>query len=203
MTAARRTALVITIAVAGAVLAGCAQLNGAAVSATASPTRSVPIVTASRYPSQASSGAHPAVPMGRPPSHAGVDRVALAGVRAIEGSDTSVDADPNDTLRRAAAWLTPAFAARVRAFPPVAAPGAAWNAWSTHRAYLEVTVSLAGDDHRPDSQHAAYRQVAVVLRPVGRDGWRGRPQTRVVFVSLAAVRGRWRLAAERSTEGGR
>jgi hypothetical protein len=138
----------------------------------------------------------------RPAAGAGVDRVALASVRAIEGSDTTVDADPNDTVRRAAVWLTPAFAAWVRAYPPVAVPGAAWNGWSAHRAYLRVTVSLTGDGHQSDSTRVAFRQVVAVLHPIGRHGWQGQPLTRVVFVSLATVRGQWRLAAERSTGEG-
>lgn len=200
MTAARSTALGM-VGVAGVVLAGCARLTAPTVLPSSSPTRSVRAFTASPYPSKVSS-AGPATPVPRPAVGAGVDWVALAGVRATEGSDTTVDADPNDTMRRAAEWLTPAFAARARAYPPVSVPGAVWNSWAAHRAYLRVTVSLAGDDHRPDSAGAAYRQVVAVLHPVGRDGWRGRPLTRVVFVSLATVRGQWRLAAERSTDGG-
>lgn len=201
MTAAARSTAMAIVGVAGVVLAGCARLTAPAVAPSSSPTRSVRAFTASPYPSRAS-GARTAIPVPRPPAGAGVDRVALAGVRAIEGSDTTVDADPNDTVRRAAAWLTPAFAARVRAYPPVAVPGAAWNGWAAHRAYLKVTVSLADDDHRTDSTGAAYRQVIAVLHPVGRDGWRGRPLTQVVFVSLATVRGQWRLVGEQSTDGG-
>jgi len=122
--------------------------------------------------------------------------VALAAVKAIESSDTRLDADPNDTAKRASAWLTPAFAQQVRAYPPVAAPGATWNRWAAHHAYVEVTTSLAGDDHPVDSATAAYRQVVAVLHPVGRDGWVGPAQTVVVFVTLTPVHGQWRLANE-------
>jgi hypothetical protein len=197
---ARRTALTV-VGVAGVILAGCGQFTAVTGSPTPAPKRSVQAFTASPYPSKVA-GARAAMPDSRPGVNAGVDRVALAGVRAVEASDTAADAEPNDTVRRAAAWLTPAFVARVRAYPPVAAPGASWNAWAAHRAYLKVTVSLTGDDHRADSTRVAYRQVVAVLHPVGRDGWRGQPLTRVVFVSLATVRGQWRLAAERSTGEG-
>ena len=95
---------------------------------------------------------------------------ALAGVKAIESSDTTVDDDPHDTVQRASAWLTPAFAAQVKAFPPVAAPGATWNAWAAHRAYVTVTTSLGGDEHPTDTATTAYRQViAVRMERRGRD----------------------------------
>ena len=37
--------------------------------------------------------------------------------------------------------------------------------------------------------------VRAVLRPIGRDGWVGRAQTLVLFVTLAPVHGLWRLAS--------
>ena len=124
---------------------------------------------------------------------------ALFGVRAIESADTAVDADPHDTVQRAALWLTPAFAAQVRAFPPVAAPGATWNSWAAHRAYVVVTTRLGGDEHPPDTATTAYRQVLAVLHPVGRDGWHGAAVTAVVSVSLAKVGRQWRLASSQSS----
>lgn len=145
-------------------------------------------------PSPATAMATPTPSIGRD-----VDAVALQGVQALESSDTAVDTDPNGTVRRAAAWLTPAFAAQVRSYPPVSAPGAEWNLWSSHRAYLAVSTSLGGDDRPAASGITAYRQVVAVLRPVGRDGWRGAPQTAVVFVDLALVGDVWRLSSEQST----
>lgn len=124
---------------------------------------------------------------------------ALAGVKAIESSDTTVDADPHDTVARAAVWLTPAFAAQVTAYPPVAAPGATWNGWAAHRAYVVVTTRLGGDEHPPDTATTAYRQVLVVLHPTGRDAWHSAAVTAVVSVSLAKVGRQWRLASSQSS----
>lgn len=124
---------------------------------------------------------------------------ALAGVKAIESSDTTVDADPRDTTQRASAWLTPRFAAQVKAFPPVAAPGATWNAWAAHRAYLTVVTSIGGDEHPSDTASTAYRQVIAVTHPIGRDGWKGPAVTTVVSVSLARVSHQWRLASSQSS----
>lgn len=177
-------------------LTGCARL----ASAPAASSSSAPTVSASPYPSSPASGP-PAVPLPAPAavSGASVDAAALTGVKAIEAADTTLDADPNDTVKRASAWLTPGFAAQVRAYPPVAAPGAQWNEWGAHRAYVTVTTSLAGDDHPVDSAARAYRQVVAVLHPIGRDGWRGPAQTKVVFVTLAPVHGRWRLATAQAS----
>ncbi len=128
-----------------------------------------------------------------------MNAAAVAGVRAIESADTTVDADPHDTVQRAAEWLTPAFAAQVKAYPPVAAPGATWNGWAAHRAYVVVTTRLGGDEHPPDTATTAYRQVIAVLRPVGRDGWHGAAVTAFVSVSLAKVGRQWRLASSQSS----
>lgn len=192
MTASRRVRAVAVLGAAALVLSGCGRLaSGPAVSATSAPR----LLSPGPYPS--STGVDtPAVPLPGPVNGADVDAVALAGVKAIESSDTTLDADPNDTTKRAAAWLTPAFAAQVRAYPPVAGPGAQWNEWAAHRAYLTVTTSLAGDDHPADSASGAYRQVVAVLHPTGRDGWVGPVQTVVVFVTLAPVHGQWRLSSE-------
>lgn len=176
--------------VAATMLAGCAHL---ARTKPTQPSSSSPALSASPYPSSTVSGAPP-VPGSSPAATTSVDAAALAAVKAIEASDTRLDADPNDTVKRASAWLTPAFGQRVRAYPPVAAPGAVWNQWAAHRAYVKVTTSLAADDHPVDGAAVAYRQVVAVLHPIGRDGWIGPVQTVVVFVTHAPVNGQWRLA---------
>lgn len=196
-------ALVLSLGGCGGLTTPPAAAAGSPSSASSSASMSAgpgPVLSASPYPSASVSGT-PVVAMPSPAgvNGADVDAVALAAVSAIESSDTTVDADPNDTVKRAAGWLTPAFAAQVRAYPPVAAPGARWNLWAAHRAYLTVTTSLAGDDHPVDTPVAAYRQVVAVLHPVGRDGWVGPVQTTVVFVSLAPVNGQWRLGSEQSS----
>jgi len=195
MTAARASRLGAFVAAALSCLVGCGRLSTspeAASSTSSSPSWLRP----SPYPSSTRTGL-PAVPPPAPAAVNGadVDAVALAAVRAVEGSDTALDADPHDTVLRASAWLTPAFAAQVRAYPPTAAPGATWNTWAAHRAYLVVSTSLGGDEHPADSARAAWRQVVAVLHPLGRDGWVGPDQTVVVFVTLAPAAGQWRLAS--------
>ncbi|PZS28222.1 MAG: hypothetical protein DLM61_15250 [Pseudonocardiales bacterium] len=115
--------------------------------------------------------------------------------RAWAASDTNSDADPNETTRRAAAWLTPTLAAQVRAFHPAAAPGARWALWTAHRAYLRVQARLSGDDHPADTATGAVRAVLVTATPIGRDGWRGPVDRFVVIVSLARTPAGWRAAA--------
>jgi hypothetical protein len=193
MTASRQLCVVIGLGLVAVLLTGCGRLP----SAPAATSSSTPLLSVSPYPSSSIFGTPPVlVPSPAAVRGADVDAVALAAVKAIEASDTRLDADPNDTAKRASAWLTPAFAGQVRAYPPVAAPGATWNRWAAHHAYIKVTTSLAGDDHPADSATAAYRQVVAVLHPVGRDGWVGPAQTVVVFVTLAPVHGQWRLANE-------
>ena len=121
--------------------------------------------------------------------------VALAGVRATEQSDTLLDSDPNGTAHRAIAWLAPSFAATVRHAPPVAAPGAQWNTWATHHAYLRVSTALGGDDHPRDTARSALRQVIATIHPIGRDQWRGAAYTDVVFVALTRLAVGWRLSS--------
>ena len=159
--------------------------TSSATSPTASPRRPV-------SPAPRTSGPTPA-------TASTANAAAVFGVRAIESSDTAVDADPHDTVQRAAVWLTPAFAAQVKAFPPVAAPGATWNGWAGHRAYVVVTTRLGGDEHPTDTAATAYRQVLAVLHPIGRDGWHGAAVTAVVSVSLAKVGRQWRLASSQSS----
>ncbi len=159
--------------------------------------------SSSTSPHTASPG-RPASPAARiagptPATASTANAAAVAGVKAIESSDTAVDIDPHDAVQRAAVWLTPAFAAQVKAYPPVAAPGATWNTWSTHRAYVVVTTRLGGDEHPPDTATTAYRQVLAVLHPIGRDGWYGPAVTAFVSVSLAKVGRQWRLASSQAS----
>ena len=78
----------------------------------AHPAASSPPATASSYPRSTSTAA-PAMPLPNPADVAGADAdaAALAGVRALASWGTAVDADPNDTARRAVGWLSPEFAA--------------------------------------------------------------------------------------------
>jgi hypothetical protein len=194
MTVSQRVRALADFGLAAVLLAGCGRLTSAP---SASRASSAPALSPSLYPSSGISG--PAAPSPGAVNGADVDAVALAAVKAMEASDTTLDADPNDTVKRASSWLAPGFARQVRAYPPAAAPGAAWNQWVAHRAYVRVSTSLAGDDHPAGSATEACRQVVAVLRPAGRDGWAGPAQTAVVFVTLAPVHGQWRLASAQSS----
>ena len=123
------------------------------------------------------------------------DRVAVAAAIALSASDTTLDADPNQTARRAIAWLAPSMAEQVTKFPPVAAPGAQWTTWAAHRAYLVPKAVLVQDSGRPaDSAAIAYRQLAVTTTAVGRDGWKASPVRSILFMTLNNIDGNWRVA---------
>jgi hypothetical protein len=142
-------------------------------------------------------GATPGFPMPEPGSvdQHRADKVAVAAAIALSASDTTLDADPNQTARRAIAWLAPSMAAQVRKFPPIAAPGALWATWAAHRAYLLPTAVLVDDSGRPaDSAAIAYRQLAVSTTAIGRDGWKASPTRSIVFMTLNNVAGNWRVA---------
>jgi hypothetical protein len=124
------------------------------------------------------------------------DAVALAGSITAAMSDTALDSQPETTTQRAAraGWFTPAFAkANLNAGTLPGPPGAQWNSWTAHRAYLRVTGILGSDDHPPDTATTAARQVIVTLTPIGRDGWRGAPITQVEAVRLNLLAGAWRI----------
>lgn len=170
---------------------------GAGMSGVAAPSRTTPTIPAhpSVLPTR-NSGAITlgALPGGVDPNSA--DAVALAGVKALLASDTTIDADPNATVWRNRVWLTPAFAAQVKNAPPIAGPGAQWQTWASHRAVLHVATALGGDEHPPDTPQAAYRQIVATIAPAGAKGWHGSTETKVVFVALTHTTHGWRIASE-------
>jgi hypothetical protein len=190
------------VAVGMGLIPGCGHLTSGDSGQPGQPGPVAASLSATPFPTVTAPGS-PALPLPEVSSVDGrnPDAVALAGVQALEQFDTAVDVDPNDTARRAAAagWLTPAFAQQVRTYRPVAAPGATWSEWAAHRAYVQVTTSLAGDEHPPDSATTAHRQVAVQLHPVGRDGWTGPAQAAMSFVTLSLLDGQWRLASAQTS----
>ena len=114
--------------------------------------------------------------------------VAIAAAVALSAADTDLDASPNGTARRASAWLTPAMAATVTSAPAVSAPGAQWDLWASHHAYLTATAVPARDSGAPpDSAAIAYRQVAVTTTAHGRDGWADQPVTHILFLTLNTI----------------
>jgi hypothetical protein len=113
----------------------------------------------------------------------------------MASADTVVDDQPQHTAVRAAmaGWLTSALARAQLQASITAPPGAQWDTWTRHRAYVVVTANLSGDDHPPDTATVAVRKVLVTEQAVGRDGWRDKPLTAVAAVVLKRVDGEWRI----------
>jgi hypothetical protein len=146
----------------------------------------------------ASVAAAPPFPRPQSVDQESIDAVALDGARALASADTSVDPRPQHTAVRAAqaGWLTPAYAREQLHASLVAAPGAEWNVWTRHRAYLLVSSRLSGDDHPADTATVAARVVLLTEQPIGRDGWHGDPVTSVVAVVLMKVNHVWRIDSD-------
>jgi hypothetical protein len=188
------------ITAAASTATGSAALTAGASPSTAvaAPSPAVPALgTVAPYPTTLPKATSPVRALPGPAVTAGINAVAAGGVIALGSADTTIDTDPNATARRAVTWLDPAFAAQVRAFPPIQAPGAQWAQWASHRAALRVSTRLGGDEHPPDTATTAYRQVLATVAPVGRDGWTGPLLHQVWFVTLTRVHGRWLLASSR------
>lgn len=199
---------VAAVAAAVGLLAGCApgsaggpaRAHGPVAPAASPSSRSVPpYPPVSASPAAAGSARRMAGPTSA--QRGSADAMATAGARVLLGADTAVDAEENQTAVRAAlgGWLTPAYAGQVRRYPPIAAPGATWNGWVAHRAYLRVTSRLGADDHPPDTTTTAHRQVLAVVSPIGRDGWHGAAVPVTVFVTLARTPAGWLLASTQTS----
>jgi hypothetical protein len=104
--------------------------------------------------------------------------------------DTTRDRGFADALRRAARLLSTGYAGAVRT-APTPTPDAQWQQWTQHQAYTDVTVVPSPEDRPPDSATTAYRGYVLTDAPVGRDGWRGRPQQLIALVTLTHAPGGW------------
>lgn len=110
--------------------------------------------------------------------------VAVTVAAVTYRHDTTIDNSPSDAQRRARPWLARELAAQLEG-GLAAAPGAEWNMWTQHRAYTISTAVDATESGAPeDTATRADRAVAVTVRPVGRDRWRGRVQQRTLFITL-------------------
>jgi hypothetical protein len=121
---------------------------------------------------------------------AAVSRAALACLWTI---DTATDRGQGDAARRAAVYLTPAYAVRL-ALAPAQPPD---PTWVQHRAYARLRLRPVHDDGAPaDTATGAYRQWQITTTSVGRDGWRGAVFSVIAFVTLTrSGRGQpWRVA---------
>lgn len=208
----RRNWTIPAAAVLALAMSGCSHGNtptsggmtapAATVTATAVPS-SPPATTTSARPSSPTTTAVVTPTAARPPvsESAGIaadalsaDEVALKVGTAILAWDTRVDRLPADTGRRAAAWMTPAMAARVQSFVAQSAPGADWLTWQSHQAHAVVTATLEGDAPPPDTRTTALRPVTATVTPTGADGWVGAPATIRLFLTLEMTPTGWRLA---------
>jgi hypothetical protein len=167
---------------------------GNALTTSSSAAASQPAPLPRKTPTQGATAVFP-IPEPRSVNQHRADRVAVAAAIALSASDTTLDADPNQTARRAIAWLAPSMAEQVTKFPPVAAPGAQWTTWAAHRAYLVPKAVLVEDSGRPaDSAAIAYRQLAMTTMAIGRDGWKASPVRSILFMTLNNIDGNWRVA---------
>jgi hypothetical protein len=96
--------------------------------------------------------------------------------------DAAIDQGQQDAYLRAIGYLTAGYAATIRAQPPQFAPAP----WRDHRAYSRLRLKpLRREEGAPaDTPTTAYRQWSLTVLPTGRDGWRGRRTTAVLFVTL-------------------
>jgi hypothetical protein len=129
------------------------------------------------------------------------DAAALAATAAWLAYDTRVDRRPNDTARRLALpWLAPAMRRQILAFTSSADAGADWAQWSGRHAHATVEPHLGSDDHPPDDDGTAWRQVVATVTLHGDGGWTSTLQ-RTVFVQLSLVDGHWLVTDLQTTDG--
>ncbi|WP_431679097.1 hypothetical protein [Kitasatospora sp. KL5] len=128
--------------------------------------------------------------------------VALAWAATAYGYDTAYDISPHDALLRAAAagLLDDRLAGQEREYAPRAGAGADWLGWSRHRAWTEAGAVLGTEEHSPDTERSAQRQLLVDGTAHGRDGWNGPGPKAAVFLTLErGADGHWRISQIEST----
>jgi hypothetical protein len=171
------------------------------------PSREKSVTSSSRSssptgrPGWASGPGAPAFPRPSAVDQRSADAMALDGARAMASADTLVDTRPQHTAERAAlaGWLTPGYGGAQLNASVGAAPGAQWDEWTRHRAYIVTSARLSGDDHPQDGPTTAARKVLLTEQAVGRDGWRDGRVSAVVAVVLKRVDGLWRIDDDRAS----
>ena len=112
------------------------------------------------------------------------DATALAkgALTVMYTVDSTVDAGLRDAKLRAERFLTPDYAAKIKAEPRQYVPGE----WQEHRAYLAVHLkAIRRDMGAPsDEPTVAYRQWELTTTPTGRDAWRGEHKKSVIYMAL-------------------
>lgn len=147
------------------------------------------------WPRPDSVGGLPPVPDAPPPAvSASPDQVAQAALEVMFAWYCDRDSGPAAATRRALASLAPPMSTDVLGAPPVAAPGAQWDLWASHRAMLTPRVTPGNDPTPPDTPTTAYRQYQVTQTVRGADGWVGPDQVTTVFVTLVRTPDGWRIS---------
>ncbi|MGW3200124.1 hypothetical protein ACWDBD_37270 [Streptomyces sp. NPDC001118] len=202
MTSAVRRTVVAAAAAVTLATAGCSN---------SSHTAAKPADTAAR-PGPAAGGTGSTSPRPLPPGTSGTPPVPLPAASAVKRDDpdavsqaavtiqwtmdTAIDTSQHDAELRSGAFLDPAYLATIKKNPPMAAPGAQWMEWASHRAYTTVTTKALHDERPADTATQARRQWLVTATPHGRDHWTGRPVTNTVFVTMTrSGTGPWRVSA--------
>ncbi|NEC96840.1 hypothetical protein G3I57_16195 [Streptomyces albidoflavus] len=199
--------LVLTAAVAAAVLCGCssppddpAPPDRPAASGTGPwPTPS------DAAPAEPLPSASVRPPRGGIPVPGDVDQddagaVAHGALTALHTYDTTRDTSRHQAALRTAdaGWCTRTYAAQLRKAAPRSAPGATWTTWADHQAVVRPRLTPADEAGKPaDTDRLAYRQWIVTLTPRGADDWKGPEEDLLVAATLTRTSpaAPWRLDA--------
>ncbi|QGN34290.1 hypothetical protein [Microlunatus sp. Gsoil 973] len=127
-----------------------------------------------------------------------VDAVAAAFVVRLQLWDTRLDRRPNDAVRRAAAFATPALRSRLLAGQPLSAPGERWTRLVEHHGWTTVRAEIGGIGESPPTvDHRAVRAVTPVCMDHGSDGWTSFPEplgTYIVVLERAGTGQVWAVS---------
>jgi hypothetical protein len=196
----RTHSITATIAAALLTVTACTTSTGGA----AAPTSSSAAATATGAPSATGSTGTRTSPTSTtlpppapvtPPGVASADandpdstsRVVLALMYEI---DTTRDSSFADGLRRAVPLLSSDYAAQVSSAPS-AKPDATWRMWTQHQAYTVAETTPSPEDRPADTDTIAYRAYELNVKPIGRDGWTGEPDTKIALITLLHAPGGW------------
>lgn len=118
------------------------------------------------------------------------DSVSQVVLTLMYEIDTTRDSSFSDGLRRAAPLLSSDYAAQVSSAPS-SKPDAQWRLWAQHQAYTVAETTLSPEDRPADTTTVAYRAYELTVKPIGRDGWTGDPDTKIALITLLHAPGGW------------
>lgn len=138
----------------------------------------------------------PGVPDPQDVDRTNPDAVSKAALTTMLAVDTRADVSQHDATLRAVPYATPKYARQIKATPQRSAPGADWQAWAAHQAFLKVDLQAANEAGAPaDTATDAYRTWAVTTTPHGRSGWKGQEEQSTAFVHLTRSGKKWSVDA--------